>query len=377
MSVQPSVKGWCPGAFKPMMSGDGLIVRVRPFHARLDRRQVLGLCDLAQTYGNGFLDLTNRANLQIRGVSERGFEPLLAALNDLDLLDATPEVEARRNILVSPFWEAGDDTHDIVAHLLEALPSLPDLPAKFGFAIDTGPAPLLQDASADIRVERSAEGFIVRADGAPLGQPVPRGAVIATILELAAWFAAERQPEERRMRTLLARTSLPQGWGAAAPLAAGPLPVPGPHAAGLILGAVFGQLDAGALARVMEISGARALRVTPWRLFVLEGGSVLTGADFVSTPDDPLLHADACPGAPFCDSTSVETRGLARALAQEMSGTLHVSGCAKGCARRRPADVTLVGNAGRFDLVRQGCAWDAPEKSGLAPTDLLAEVKSH
>lgn len=377
MSVQPSVKGRCPGAFKPMMSGDGLIVRVRPFHARLDRRQVLGLCDLAQAHGNGFLDLTNRANLQIRGVSEQGFEPLLAALNDLDLLDATPQLEARRNILVSPFWEVGDDTQGIVSDLLDALPELPDLPAKFGFAIDTGPAPLLQSASADIRVERSAEGFIVRADGSPLGQPVPRGAVIATITELAAWFAAERRPDERRMRTLLARTSLPQGWDKVAPLVSGPPPVPGLQAAGLILGAVFGQLDAGVLARAMETSDARALRVTPWRLFVLEGGAVLTDADFVSTPDDPLLHADACPGAPFCDSASVETRGLARALACDISGRLHVSGCAKGCARSQPAEVTLVGNAGRFDLVRQGCAWDAPEKSGLVPNDLRAEVKSH
>ncbi|WP_299828898.1 precorrin-3B synthase [uncultured Roseobacter sp.] len=377
MSVQTSVKGWCPGAFKPMMSGDGLIVRVRPFHARLDRRQVLGLCDLARTYGNGFLDLTNRANLQIRGVSENGFEPLLSALNDLELLDAEPQLEARRNILVSPFWKAGDDTHRIVTDLLDALTALPDLPAKFGFAIDTGPSPLLQNASADIRVERSAEGLVVRADGAACGHAVPLDAIVDKIVELAAWFAAERQLQERRMRNLLTRVSLPQRWRTAAPLAPQTQPTPGPHPLGMILGATFGQLDAGALARVVDTSGARALRVTPWRMFVLEGASALADAHFVSAPDDPLLHADACPGAPFCASASVETRGLARALARDISRSLHVSGCAKGCARSQPAEVTLVGNAGRFDLVRQGCAWDAPEKSGLAPDDLLAEVKSH
>lgn len=377
MSLQPSVKGWCPGAFKPMMSGDGLIVRVRPFHARFDREQVLGLCDLAQTYGNGFLDLTNRANLQIRGVSEQGFEPLLTALNDLKLLDAIPQAESRRNILVSPFWTAGDDTHCITAQLSDRLQSLPSLPAKFGFSIDTGPAPLLQTASADIRVERSAEGFIVRGDGAPRGQLVQRDGVIEKIVELATWFVAERQPEERRMRKLLARVSLPQRWTTTAPLPPKVQPTPGLHPLGVILGAAFGQLDALELARVVATSDAQALRVTPWRLFVLEGASAIPEAQFVSTPDDRLLHADACPGAPFCDSASVETRGLARALAADMSGTLHVSGCAKGCARSQPADVTFIGNAGRFDLVRQGCAWDAPEKSGLAPNDLLAEVKSH
>ncbi len=32
MSVLPriDVKGWCPGALRPMESGDGLVVRVRP-----------------------------------------------------------------------------------------------------------------------------------------------------------------------------------------------------------------------------------------------------------------------------------------------------------------------------------------------------------
>ena len=26
----PVIQGWCPGALRPMMSGDGLVVRVRP-----------------------------------------------------------------------------------------------------------------------------------------------------------------------------------------------------------------------------------------------------------------------------------------------------------------------------------------------------------
>ncbi|MEO1207882.1 MAG: precorrin-3B synthase, partial [Pseudomonadota bacterium] len=30
MSDAFAVKGWCPGALRPMESGDGLIVRVRP-----------------------------------------------------------------------------------------------------------------------------------------------------------------------------------------------------------------------------------------------------------------------------------------------------------------------------------------------------------
>ena len=31
-----AIKGWCPGALRPMQSGDGLVVRVRPFGGRLE-----------------------------------------------------------------------------------------------------------------------------------------------------------------------------------------------------------------------------------------------------------------------------------------------------------------------------------------------------
>ena len=62
-ATSPSVKGWCPGAHRPMMSGDGLVVRVRPFRAELSSDQAHGLCDLAERFGNGTLDLTSRANL--------------------------------------------------------------------------------------------------------------------------------------------------------------------------------------------------------------------------------------------------------------------------------------------------------------------------
>ena len=57
------IKGWCPGAHRPMMSGDGLVVRVRPRLARLSADQVQALCAAAMRHGAGLIDLTNRANL--------------------------------------------------------------------------------------------------------------------------------------------------------------------------------------------------------------------------------------------------------------------------------------------------------------------------
>ena len=74
-------------------------------------------------------------------------------------------------------------------------------------------------------------------------------------------------------------------------------------------------------------------------------------------PDDPLLRIEACPGTPDCQSSSVDARGDARRLATLASangydGSIHVSGCAKGCARSAPSELVLVGKAGRYHLMR-------------------------
>ena len=104
-----AIKGWCPGALRPMRSGDGLVVRVRPRAGRLDATQANCIAELAERYGNGLIDLTSRANFQIRGVSDEGHAPLIEELARLRLLDPDPESEARRNILVTPFSTAGDE----------------------------------------------------------------------------------------------------------------------------------------------------------------------------------------------------------------------------------------------------------------------------
>jgi precorrin-3B synthase len=128
-------------------------------------------------------------------------------------------------------------------------------------------------------------------------------------------------------------------------------------------------MEAAGLARLVTRSGAAAVRVTPARCLMLEGGQAVEAEGFLGAPD-PVLATDACAGAPFCPAATVATRALARRLAGRVTG-LHVSGCAKGCARARPAAVTLVGRAGAFDLVQGGAAWDAPERTGLAERELL------
>ncbi|NDW46918.1 cobalamin biosynthesis protein CobG [Ruegeria sp. PrR005] len=366
----PIVQGWCPGAHRPMMSGDGLVVRVRPRLARLRVTQALGLCALADRFGNGTIDLTNRANLQLRGVTEADHQPLLAELAALDLLDAEPGIEVRRNILFSPLYRDGDMTDRLGCELTARLDELPALPAKFGFAIDTGAGRLLSTDSADIRLERSMDGLILRADGKAAGREVTEGEAIDRLIELARWFADRFDPDTRRMARLVQAVPLPAIWQGVEPVRVAEPLAPGETALGPLYGAAFGQLPAQALAALLRDSGATRLRVTPWRLILLEGARAVPAPDFVTHASDPLLTTDACPGAPYCPQAQAETRDLARVLAGRVSGSLHISGCAKGCARMGAADITLVGNGGRFDLVKQGRAGDEPCQRGLTPETL-------
>lgn len=378
---RPAAKGWCPGAYQPMASGDGLIVRVRPRLARLTAVQALGLCDAARQFGSGLIDLTNRANLQLRGVKTADHQELVDALGQLGLLDADPQQEHRRNILVAPCWQPGDDTERMASELAARLAELPALPSKFGFAVDAGPTPVLTEASADIRIERGcAGGLIVRADGASNGIAVTPATAVDTAIAMAAWFAATAgTPRGRRMARHLADHALPATLAPhAAPAQAGALPRPGMSPLGPVYGVAFGQIDALVLERLLRDCGASALRLSPNRMLILEGGQWRASAEFLTSSDDPLLRIDACPGAPACASATVQTRALARAIAPVFQRaaaagsqpSLHVSGCAKGCARARAADITLVGRGGSFDLVCHGAAWDAPARTELSPDAL-------
>jgi precorrin-3B synthase len=387
VGLRPTAKGWCPGAHRPMPSGDGLLVRVRPRLARLAVEQVMGLCEVAQDWGSGLIDLTNRANLQLRGVMPRDHDSVVDALCGLSLLDADATREAWPGILVAPCWQPGDDTEYIATELMARLGELPDLPPKFGFAVDAGPAPVLGQASADVRIERASSGrLIVRADGATAGHPVARSGAVDASLAMAEWFAATAGSDERasrRMSRHLVTHSLPRDLKQLEPPApAAALPRPGVSSIGPVYGVAFGQIEAAALARMLRASGVVALRLTPNRALILEGGEWRDSAEFLTVADHPLLRIDACPGAPLCTSATVETRALARALAPALEASasgvrrsLHVSGCAKGCARARAADLTLVGRDGGFDVVRDGAAWDRPSHTALPPAALLSFIE--
>ena len=98
----------------------------------------------------------------------------------------------------------------------------------------------------------------------------------------------------------------------------------------------------------------------------------------ITDPSDPILRITTCTGAPGCPQALGDTRQLARQLAPHLAATqsLHLSGCAKGCAHPAPADLTLTATGQGYDLIRHGSAHDTPSLTGLTPQaiqDLLKD----
>lgn len=361
-----TVKGWCPGALRPMLSGDGYLLRLRPHGGRLSQVQARAAAQAALDHGNGLVELTSRANLQLRGVTQQSHPHLLAALQAYDLIDTDIASETRRNIIVTPFADA--ETDELVASLENALTaSNLSLPAKFGFAIDTGPRRVLAEASADIRIERGLNGLILRADGMATGAALTS---IQDAIALATWFLDQGGAVNNRgrMAGLIAR--------GIAPIGANEVPVeavtvgPGETPQGVLLGFEFGQIEAEVLDRLSELG---SLRLTPWRMVLIENLTERPDIPgLIHSPNDPRLRLHACIGAPRCPHAHTDSRALIRSLAPFLPAGqhLHVSGCAKGCGWPRRADLTVTATAKGFDLIRNGCAGDSPELTGQSAAEL-------
>jgi precorrin-3B synthase len=194
--------------------------------------------------------------------------------------------------------------------------------------------------------------------------------------------------QHRRMRTLVAELGAAAVFDAAgllstasmtlppAPNALGWLAYPGTNRGAFGIGLPFGATDAATLlclADLAEKCGDGTLRLTPWRAFVIPGVTDpaalridLGKLGLITMPGDPRARIVACPGKPLCGSATVPTRADAALLAAAgIAGHVHVSGCIKGCAHPSAAGITLVGDAGRYAIVRDGRASDPPMRTGL------------
>ena len=214
MTAAPAIKGWCPTLLSPMQSGDGWLARVKPSAGVLTAAAARLIADAARRHGNGHIDLTSRANLQVRGLSPRSAEDFAETIITAGLANTNPSLEAIRNVMASPLGPddstASFDSH-AVAHDIEAMlsgePALWALPSKFGVLVDGGGVLPLA------RHHRRHHG--ARARGEACRPPRRRDAccivrstrsLTETVKALALAFlrlSAQRSEKPRRMRALV------------------------------------------------------------------------------------------------------------------------------------------------------------------------------
>ena len=452
--IRAQIRGWCPGALTPMQTGDGWLVRVRPRSGTYSLAQLQAIAQAAWEHGNGEIDLTNRANLQIRGLSPISIPAAQALLAGAGLIDGSAASEAVRNVILAPLAGLDPQAVDIrpLARTLEAAliadKRFHSLPGKFGFAICGGGGFALAAGLADITVRTSDKTLTVELAGAHQSSPGKgedalarciaslrddagdeglatssdarsglspspahrasspfRGeeSDVAPALSLADAFldAALGDPSIRRMRDLVKKVGaaavfqtagldieVPQQTKASL-VPIGPLGPPDvPYALGI--GLPYGRISAPALFKLIAVArdcGITEFRPSPGRIFIVPLASqhaapmtaAATGLDLITTPNDPRLAMDVCPGAPACNRGTTRTREDAERLASVLprsGGSIHISGCSKGCARQGAARLTLVARDGLYDIIANGSVFDTPIRTGIAPSELAPALAS-
>jgi len=100
---------------------------------------------------------------------------------------------------------------------------------------------------------------------------------------------------------------------------------------------------------------------------------------FVTHANGPRRRIVACPGAPACTSGLIAARSIAAEIARDvpLAGeglTLHVSGCAKGCAHPASAPLTIVGTEHGCGVIANDTARVTPS-TYLEPSQLIAMLR--
>jgi precorrin-3B synthase len=179
-------------------AADGWLARVRVPGGRLWARALLALAGLSEQLGNGLVDLTARANLQLRGLPRDAGPALAPQLEAVGLLPSASHDRAR-NVLASPLAgrapAALDDVDDVVA-LLDAEVSttqlLSELPGRFCFLVDDGTG-VGREVGPDVTVVARGEGrFGVALDGRALQFDGDGAAAVGVALRAAGAFVLAR-----------------------------------------------------------------------------------------------------------------------------------------------------------------------------------------
>ncbi|HET7718304.1 MAG TPA: precorrin-3B synthase [Bauldia sp.] len=391
----------CPTIARPILTGDGLLARLPPV-GPLSGEAIRAVCDAARTFGNGIVEITARGSIQVRGLAESATAPFVEALAAVGIVDAQPA------ILAGPLSGLDQDEVMDVRPLVRAIRDAVEterigtrLAPKTSIVLDGGGSLHLDAIDADLRlVATGAARFTLIVGGtAATGKlvgTVSAGDAVSTALILLRMIA-DAGPSARGRDLDPAAVLAAIGAHATNPPPRRPPARPvGVHALrdgrfALGVGLPFGQTDTATLAALVDTStdgGAAAFVPAEGRTLLAIGiarervaGCRERAAElgFVVRSDDPRRAVVACAGAPACAAGMMPARAVAPAVAAEAapildgSVTVHVSGCAKGCAHPRAAALTFVGSEHGARLVIAGRA-DSATAVGLTDGDLPAAV---
>ena len=155
--MQPSELMVCPGLFYAVPAQDGIISRIRTPGGMLTSQQSRVVAHFADQCGDGSIQITNRANLQLRAVRTVPPLTMLTAFQAAGLAASRASVDHLRNIMASPTAgidpQALIDTRALITALDDAIAQHTEfagLPAKFSVGIDGGEAVSVRNRPNDI-----------------------------------------------------------------------------------------------------------------------------------------------------------------------------------------------------------------------------------
>ncbi|MBO2464775.1 precorrin-3B synthase [Actinomadura violacea] len=355
MSTSRSEPDRCPGALRVHAAADGGLARVRLPGGALTRPRLDALAAASRDLGDGFLELTSRANLQIRGLADGAENELSERLQEAGLLPSAAH-ERVRNILGSVLTGRDGngllDVRPVVAALdagLCADPDLAGLPGRFLFAVDDGRGDVIA-LRADVGLYAVApDAFALVLAGRDSGLRARPEDAAALALDAARAFLRVRT-SEWRLAELGRDLPLPGGRSEPVPVPATPRrpplgEIPQRDGRTAFSGLVpLGRLDPAGLGAAGEII------VTPWRGLVIPGITDMPHfPGLVTGPDWAGLTS--CAGRPGCAKSLTDVRADA-ALARRAGGGLpvHWSGCERQCGRPADRHVAVVATAGGYEV---------------------------